>query len=142
MHFLKGGVKRRPRTDWIIQHYTHPALITDDEAEAEAILQKLDAGRIKTYRTRAKHLLTGILTNQDGQLLHGDGEYYRHDKKSVKASRVDGAILQQITSDLQSEAFIKAIVKSAQQSAKKSNDGAELKIATAEICAIDKNLKI
>lgn len=135
----KGGVKRRPRTEWIIQRNTHPALITDDEAEA--ILQKLDAGRIKTYRTRGKHLLTGILTNQYGQLLHGDGEYYRLEKKSVKASRVDGAILQQITSDLQSEAFIKSIVKSAQQSAKKSNDGAELKIATDEIYAIDKKIE-
>ena len=135
----KGGVKRRPRTEWIIQRDTHPTLITDDEAEA--ILQKLDAGRIKTYRTRAKHLLTGILTNQEGQLLHGDGEYYRHDKKSVKASRVDGAILQQITSDLQSEAFIKAIVKSAQQSAKKSNDSSDLKTATEEICAIDKKIE-
>ena len=135
----KGGTKRRPRTDWIIQRDTHPALITEEEAEA--ILQKLDSGRIKNYRTRAKHLLTGMLTNPDGQLLHGDGEYYRLDKKSVKASRVDGAIINQITRDLKSDAFIKAIVKSAQQSAKKSNDGAELKIATEEICAIDKKIE-
>ncbi len=32
-------------------------------------------------------------------------------------------------------------MKSAQQSAKKSNDGAELKIATEEICAIDKKIE-
>ena len=135
----KGGTKRRPRADWIIQRDTHPALITEDEAEV--ILQNLDSGRIKNYSTRAKHLLTGMLTNPDGQLLHGDGEYYRLDKKSVKALRVDGTVINQITSDLQSDAFIKSIVKSAQQSAKQSNDGAALIIATEEIRLIDTKIE-
>lgn len=47
----KGGVKHRPRSEWLMQRDTHHPLITD--AEAEAILQRLKSGRVKTYKTRA-----------------------------------------------------------------------------------------
>ncbi len=30
----KGSVKYRPREEWIIQRHTHPALISDEQAEA------------------------------------------------------------------------------------------------------------
>lgn len=131
----KGGVKRRPRAEWLMQRDTHPPLITD--AEAEAILQKLEAGRIKTYKTRAKHLLTGMLATADGDPMHGDGQYYRAGKKSVKASRVDGAILNQIVEDLRSESFCKALVKSARKAASRTDDAAELEAAQKEIRSID-----
>lgn len=131
----KGGVKRRPRSDWLMQRDTHQALITD--AEAEAILAKLEAGRIKTYKTRAKHLLTGMLVNAEGETMHGDGEYYRVGKKSVKAARVDGAVLAQVADDLRSEAFCSALVKSAKKAASRTNDGAELEAAQKEIRSID-----
>lgn len=131
----KGGVKRRPRSEWLMQRDTHPPLIID--AEAEAILQKLEAGRIKTYKTRAKHLLTGMLVTADGDPMHGDGLYYRAGKKSVKASRVDGAILNQIVEDLRSEIFCKALVKSARKAASRTDDAAELQAAQKEICSID-----
>ncbi len=131
----KGGTKRRPRSEWLIQRDTHPALITEDEAER--ILKQLEGGRVKTYRTSGKHLLTGMLTSTSGDPLYGDGEYYRVKIKSVKASRIDGAILNQVTGDLQSDAFVKALVKSAHQFAEKTNDVAELELAQAEIRAID-----
>ena len=101
---------------------------------------QLESGKIKTYKTRAKHLLTGILTNLDGQTYHGNGDYYRIEKKAVKASRVDSAVLHQLVDDLQSDAFAKALVKSARKSASKSNDGAELEKSLKEICAIDANI--
>ena len=37
----KGGVKRRPRDEWVIQRDTHPALISD--AIAETLLANLGA---------------------------------------------------------------------------------------------------
>ena len=131
----KGGMKRRPRAEWVMQRDTHQALITD--TEAETILKNLEAGRIKTYKTRATHLLTGILTTPNGDAYHGNGEYYRCGTKSVKASRVDGAVLAQIVDDLQSDAFAKALVKSAHKSVSKTNDGTEVEKAKSEIRALD-----
>ncbi len=135
----KGGVKRRPRSEWLMQRDTHQALISD--AEAEAILQKLESGRIKTYRTRATHLLTGILSTADGSALHGDGEYYRLGKKSVKAARVDGAVLRQVADDLRSDAFVGALVKSAHKAASLTDDGSELEKAQKEISIIDAKIE-
>ena len=135
----KGGVKRRPRSEWLMQRDTHQALISD--TEAEAILQKPESGRIKTYRTRATHLLTGILSTADGSALHGDGEYYRLGKKSVKAARVDGAILGRVADDLRSDSFCKALVKSARKAASRTDDGAELESVQKEIRAIDAKIE-
>ena len=131
----KGGIKRRPRAEWLMQRNTHQALITD--AEAEAILQRLEAGRTKTYKTRATHLLTGLLSNAEGQPWHGNGEYYRMGKKSVKSIRVDGAVLRQITGDLKSSSFAKALIKSARKISARTDDGAELEQAQKDIRLID-----
>jgi site-specific DNA recombinase len=135
----KSGVKRRPMSDWIIQRNTHHALISD--GEAKAIHQQLESGKIKTYRTRAKHLLTGILTNSDKKHYHGNGDYYRVEKKAVKASRVDGAVIQQLVNDLQSDAFAKALVKSARNSASKSSDATILKKSLKEMRDIDAKIE-
>lgn len=129
----KGGVKRKPRAEWLMQRDTHPALIS--EAEAEAILQRLESGRIKTYNTRAKHLLTGMLITSSGEPCHGNGEYYRAGAKSVKAARVDGAIIRQIGIDLQSDAFIKGLLKSANKAA--AGDNADLQMAKKETRTLD-----
>lgn len=118
-----------------MQRDTHQALITDEEAEA--ILTRLEAGRIKTYKTRAKHLLTGMLVSPEGEAMHGDGQYYRLGKKSVKASRIDGAVLQKIVEDLTSDEFCAALVKSARKAASKTDDRAELETAQKEIRVID-----
>jgi len=135
----KGGIKRRPRAEWVIQRNTHQALITD--TDAEAILQRLEAGRTKTYKTRATHLLTGLLTNTEGDAWHGNGEYYRLGKKSVKSTRVDGAVLHQVAEDLRSDAFAKALIKSARKTASRTDDGAELDKAQKEIRGIDARIE-
>ncbi len=135
----KGGVKRRPRSEWLMQRNTHQALITD--TEAEAILQQLEDGRIKTYKTRAKHLLTGMLVTADGDAMHGDGQYYRAGKKSVKATRVDGAVMIQVADDLRSDAFIGALIKSARKAACRTDDRAELETAQKEIRSIDTKIE-
>ena len=131
----KGGTKRRPRSEWIMQQDTHPALITN--AEAETILMQLESGRIKNYRTRAKHLLTGLLFTPEGATWHGDGEYYRIGKKSVKSNRIDGAVMAKIVTDLNSDLFVQELVKSAHKSGIRTNDGAELEKIQKDIQSIE-----
>lgn len=86
-----GGTKRRPREEWVIQRETHPALITD--AEAESILERLDRGRLPNYRTRKGQLLSGVLVTPEGVAWHGNGELYRAGKKNIKADRIDAPYL-------------------------------------------------
>jgi DNA invertase Pin-like site-specific DNA recombinase len=130
-----GGTKRRPREEWIIQRETHPALITD--AEAEAILDRLSRGRLPNYRTRTGHLLSGVLVTPDGVAWHGNGELYRSGKKNIKAERVDGAVLAQVTTDLQSPAFIKSLTESAHRAVKLTDDDAEGDLIRTEIKKLD-----
>ncbi|WP_090828932.1 recombinase family protein [Nitrosovibrio tenuis] len=130
-----GGVKRRPREEWVIQRDTHPALITD--AEAEEILAQLNRGRLKNNRTKAVHLLTGILVTPDGVAWHGNGDLYRAGKKNIKAERVDSTVITQVASDLQSPAFIKSLTESAHKSVKLTDDDAEGASIRNEIKRLD-----
>lgn len=46
-------------------------------------------------------------------------------KKSIKAKRIDGAVLAQVSADLQSPTFIKSLTESAHRAVKLTNDDAE-----------------
>ncbi len=92
---------------------------------------------IKTYKTRATHLLTGILSTTDGTAWHGNGAFYRTGTKAIKASRVDDAVISHLMNDLQSEGFVHAVVKAAQQYAPKRADIPNLESGQKEIRAID-----
>jgi hypothetical protein len=85
------SLKRRPREEWIIQRNTHQALVED--AKAEEILAQLNRGRQKSYRTKAGHLLTGILVTPEGGAWHGNGDFYRTGKRNIKADRIDTTVL-------------------------------------------------
>jgi hypothetical protein len=66
-----GGSKRRPRSDWLIKRDTHPALISDDEAERLLGLleqkTKDRAARAPVQRDReSSALLGGLLYAPDG----------------------------------------------------------------------------
>lgn len=77
----------------MIQRDTHPALITD--AEAEAILAQQERA-LQGRRVRASPmLLSGLLEAPDGTAWHSDGcGYYRLAKgRKFKAERVDQAVL-------------------------------------------------
>ncbi|SBP89054.1 recombinase family protein [Thiomonas delicata] len=101
-----GGQKRRPRSEWLIKRDTHPALISD--AEAEFILMQIERGR--TRRTRESnhpYLLTGLLVDGEGRPWHGEwdvrndsGMYRLAHEKKVAAHRVDDPVLERILSDL------------------------------------------
>lgn len=100
----KGGSKYRPREEWKITRDTHPALITD--VEAEAILAQLAAGQGR--RTRASdraYLLSGLLISPDGTGWNGEhdasGAFYRLGRGAkISAPAVESAILDRIFADL------------------------------------------
>jgi site-specific DNA recombinase len=127
-----GGVKRRPRAEWLIKRDTHPALITD--AEAESILARLESGRRPRYQTDSVYLLSGILETTDGRPWHGKGQgFYKLGPKSIAAHRVEGAVLAKLASDLRSPEFIQALVRQAQASLRGDPDD-----HVGEIARLDK----
>ena len=128
----KGGAKRRPRADWIIQPDTHEALIT--RAEAETILSRRESLKQRQrYQTRSDYVLAGLLTTPAGQAWHGGAGYYRSPDRSVKMESVERAVLAQLLADLTSEPFVDAVVK-------RSHEEAEAVAKGGEYAAIDKQL--
>lgn len=113
-----GGAKRRPRAEWVVQRDTHPALITDDEAER--LLHALETSSKKaSRRTRADYLLSGILRSPNGAAWHGDGEgFYRLGKgKRVKAAAIESAVIANIADNLRGDEFVKAFTLAAKAQA-------------------------
>jgi site-specific DNA recombinase len=105
-----GGAKRRPRSDWIIKRGTHPALISDDQAER--ILAQLERGRVRRSHASAReYLLSGILMTPDGRQWHGDGgESYRVGKgRRVAMARIEPAVLDRLFEDLTSSRAVQEI---------------------------------
>ena len=131
----KGGNKRRPRSEWIIQRDTHQALIT--EAEAEAILSRLDNGRAKHYRTKADYLLTGLLITSDGSAWHGNGgKHYRAGKKNINAQTLETAIVEQVAADLASDKFTASLLAKARKASTPHDDRTEIDAAQKHIRAL------
>ncbi len=106
---FKGGAKRKPRADWMVQRGTHEALITD--AEAEQLLVALEAFDRGNHTHGADYLLTGLLKNPSGQSWHGSATrglpYYRVGKGGAISARVvEQAVTRQVAVDLESPAFV------------------------------------
>lgn len=136
-----GGVKRRPRSEWVIQRNTHEALITDDEAEA--LIHALEhSSKASSRRTRADYLLSGVLRTPDGQAWHGDGEgFYRVGKgRRIKAEKVDQAVLEQIAEHLQDSAFISAYTKAARAQALAMRKDADLPRMRKELAELERQI--
>ena len=114
----RGNVKRKPRSEWVIKKDTHPALIT--EAEAETILKVLEEStRRDARKTRSDYMLSGLMHTPKGVPYHGaDGTYYRAGKgKRIKREDIEPALLKRIMQDLNSSEFIAECVKAARQNA-------------------------
>jgi site-specific DNA recombinase len=118
----KGGVKRRPRSEWVIQRETHAALVSD--AIAETVLQQVEKASLSDSRQRgATYLLTGILKTPAGASWQGNrssrSEFYRtqvgNGSRSFLADRIDRAVIETVAKDLQSPAFVAAAVKSTRE---------------------------
>jgi site-specific DNA recombinase len=136
-----GGVKRRPRAEWVIKRNTHPALITD--ADVETILGRLEAGRRPRYQTGSVHLLSGILEASDGRAWHSNGGgFYRLGSKSIAAHRVEGSVLAKLAEDLRSPAFVQSLVRQTQASLREDpEDRGEMTRLNQERAAIDRRIE-
>lgn len=116
-----SGRKRRPRAEWVVQRDTHPALITD--AEAETILRRLEGYSRSRSRDRgAGYLLAGLLVTPDGKPYHGDRGAYRVKGRQVRADAVDAAVTQHVLADLQAPRFVQAVTKAARALRKPGSD--------------------
>lgn len=106
------GPKVRPRAEWEVKRDTHPALITD--AEADGILAALERRRRKcTQGGGREYLLAGLLATPAGGRWHGsDGSFYRNGKRArILARRVDVAVLDQVRADLAGDEFVALLLE-------------------------------
>lgn len=106
-----NGQKRRPRSEWIITRNTHPALITDDEAEA--IIEQQERA-VQGRRVRdTPLLLAGLVQTPDGRAWHSDGcGAYRIGKgRKIDARRLETAVLERIEADLLADGAVGRIVR-------------------------------
>lgn len=113
VHAESGSeTKRRPRSEWLIQRDTHPALITD--AQAEAILAQMERSALGRRNRDTPLLLTGLLVSPEGEPWHSDGAgYYRLGKgRRVKADRLERAVLDRVGLDLSSDVTVRRILES------------------------------
>jgi site-specific DNA recombinase len=123
-----AGEKRRPRSQWLITRDTHPALIT--EVEAEAILGQVERA-LQGRRLRESPLLfTGLLQAPGGAPWHSDGcGYYRLASgigkgRKIGAARIEGAVLERLAQDLSSDEAVARLVASMRELAARLDDPA------------------
>lgn len=119
-----GKPKRRPRSEWVIQPNTHPALITD--LEAESIIAQLEGSTIaEALRNSRAHtsgyMLSGLLFSSDGRPWVGAGKRYRlrpadgKPGKYVGREAIEAAVIGQVRQDSQDEAFIQRLTKATRE---------------------------
>ncbi len=134
------GARRRPRSDWVVQRDTHPALITD--AQAEAILARLEIYSRKAVRARSgPRILSGLLMTPDGRRWEADRGHYRAGSRGrhVAAEPLESEVVDRIWEDLQSPAFTKALLRAAQAQASEA-DGDPAADLRATVMALDKRI--
>lgn len=109
------GPRYRPRAEWEIRRDTHPALISDEQANA--ILEQLARRAPKrTQASRHDYLLSGLLRTPDGRVWHGErdeySEFYRHGKaRRILARRVDHTVVATLTEDLAGGRLAQALLE-------------------------------
>ena len=110
-----GGIKRKPRADWHLTRNTHPALITDQEAET--ILARLEArAGLRNRAGDRVYLLAGLLLDPQSQPYTGDSKngqtFYRQGRGHRISGRIiEGAVLDQVFADLAAPETIKLIAQ-------------------------------
>jgi hypothetical protein len=136
----KGNTKRRQRSEWVINYNTHPAMITTEEAEA--IIGDLEKStRGKPRKNASGYILTGILYNDAGMAYHGcDGIYYRAGKgKRIQKTFIEGLIVDEVTRHLDSNDFVKDLLKSARHASAPVPDD-EVAAIRADVAAITRKI--
>ena len=115
-----GQSKRRPREDWVVQRDTHPALISD--LQAETILTRLTTSKvgdsIRNARAHSSHFaLSGLLVTSDGRAWVGAGLRYRLKPTTTSRGRyvgckeIEAAVFEQVRRDAGNDVFIERLVQ-------------------------------
>ncbi len=124
-HGNRTGRRFRPRDEWIITRDTHPALITD--LQAESILTALETSdigaRVRAARSqRAGFMLAGLLQTDAGELWTCRGaRHYRlkaaggQRGKLITVEDIEGPVLDQVERDLRSDLFIRRLLVALQE---------------------------
>ncbi len=126
----QSGRTMRPREEWVIQRDTHPALITDHEAEQ--LLARLAEKKQVRVRNNS-YLLSGLLVTPAGTAWHGNGAYYRAVSRNLPAAELEQLILARIAKDLQASSFIEAIGSQLRQQMESDAGMEDLQAITREI---------
>lgn len=131
----KGGRKRRPRTDWVLTRDTHPALIS--EREAERLLARLEVVSATRARPgKRTYVLAGLVAWQ-GTPWHGDSGNYRYGKgRKIEAERLERAVLARLGEDLQKPSMVRELterIKSAYAAEQDPGEGRKLDREIAEL---------
>jgi hypothetical protein len=131
------GVKRRPRSEWLITRNTHCALITDEEAES--ILAKLEANPGRRSRG-SDYLLSGLLVTPAGRPWHGNSGFYRAGNINIAAAPLERAIVTKFCEDLSSDGFADALLKRAKDAQKPNTLQTELSAIDRRITRLDQQV--
>ena len=113
-----GGSKRRPRSEWVIQRETHPALIREEDAELllSRLQERAEARRDRKVVQRDRQsaaLLGGRLVAPDGRKYWSEADRYRlkgTPSRSIARGRIDEPVLTRVLDDLASGDFAAALL--------------------------------
>jgi site-specific DNA recombinase len=123
---------RRPRAEWMIQRDTHPALIT--EAEAEKLIARLEAQESARLRRRgSNYLLSGLIVRPDGTAWYGDRGCYTTRGGSIEAELLERLVLEHLAADLSAPPIVAAFTREAKRLQGELQDRGELEAARAAL---------
>jgi len=139
-----SGRKRRLREEWQVQRDTHPALIT--EREAETILAQLENSNMGAAIRRARaaassFLLSGLVYSTDGRVWKGHGHHYRLRRscdlpgRIVRASELDQAVIGTLQAFRTSDRYLAWLLELARRDEKPAEPGHDI---TAQIRRLER----
>jgi len=133
---------RRPRSEWVIHRGTHEALIS--EAEAEAILARLEAASGARERTRhrgAGYLLSGLLVTPAGAAWHGDRGNYATAGGHIRAEELEAAVLEQLAADFARREVIAAFTREVRALQESLRDARGLVAAREALAGVEARIR-
>lgn len=130
-----GQSRRRPREEWMINRNTHPALISD--LQAEAILAYMQTSSLSAAVSKAKthasdFLLAGLLMTSDGRQWVGAGERYRlkpiegQRGRYVSRKEMDAVVTEQVSRDSKDGEFLEKLAEATRQCYPEHDPGKDL----------------
>lgn len=142
-HGHRTGHRMRPRAEWLVTRDTHPALITDVQAERiMSALETSDIGRrVRAAKAqRAGFVLAGLLQTSEGELwtCRGANQYRlkaagRERGRLVPSALIEDPVLQQVERDLRSDLFIRRLLAALQKDTQQPGSQASIRSEIARL---------